>query len=93
MSIRETAENFQQACDGGKGWEVCRDFCHDDATFTCQCDALAEIQTLEAYVGWAAGLFGPMPDNRCVVQSVGVDEERVVAEFTRHARALRDRSL
>jgi len=81
MSIREVAQQFQEACDGGRGWDVCREWCHDDATFACQCDALGEIQTLADYVGWAAGLFGPMPENRCEVRSVGVDEERGIVSL------------
>ena len=39
-------------------------------------DLLAELKTLEAYVGWAAGLLGPIPDARCELKSLAVDEER-----------------
>lgn len=37
------------ACDGGLGWEECRKFCTEDATFSCQCDTLAGLQTLREY--------------------------------------------
>ncbi|MHC4938652.1 MAG: nuclear transport factor 2 family protein [Planctomycetota bacterium] len=81
MSIREIAQKFQEACDDGLGWDVCREWCHDDATFACQCDALKEIKTLADYTGWLASLFGPMPENRWEMQSVGVDEERGVVSL------------
>ena len=75
-SIKETAEQFFDACETGKGWSVCKEWCHEDASFSCQADALAEIDTLEAYTAWLAGLFGPMPDGKYDLKSIAVDEER-----------------
>ena len=46
MSMSETAMTFFDACETGKGWEVCKEWCTDGATFSCQADALAEITTL-----------------------------------------------
>lgn len=76
MSIKETGRKFAEACDAGKGWDVCRQWCHDGATFSVQADALAEVKSLEAYVTWAAGLLGPIPDARCEIKSLAADEER-----------------
>ena len=76
MSIKETASKFVEACDTGKGWDVCKQWCHDGATFSVQADALAEVKTLEEYVNWAAGLLGPIPDAKCELKSIAVDEER-----------------
>lgn len=76
MSIYETAMTFFDACDSGKGWDACKDSCHDDATFSCQADALAEINTLEAYTGWMTGMFTPIPDMKYEIKASATDEER-----------------
>jgi predicted ester cyclase len=75
-SIRETAEKFFDACERGKGWEVTRQHCHADATFSAQAGALAGITTLAAYCDWMKGLFTPMPDGSYEVRSFAVDEQR-----------------
>jgi hypothetical protein len=76
MSIRDTAFKFVDACDTGKGWDVCKEWCHDGASFSCQADALGEVGTLAAYVEWAAGLLGPVPDAQYDLKFLGIDEER-----------------
>ena len=35
-SIKETAEQFFEACETGKGWDGCQAYCHADATFSAQ---------------------------------------------------------
>jgi hypothetical protein len=57
-TIRETAEHFFVACETGKGWEGCKQYCHPDATFSAQAPALADIGTVEAYADWMAWLIG-----------------------------------
>lgn len=47
--IRDVAERFFVACEEGKGWDVCQEFCHPDATFSAQAPALAEITTVQGY--------------------------------------------
>ena len=42
----ETAKEFFDACEDGKGWEGCKAYCHDGATFSCQADALAGVDAL-----------------------------------------------
>jgi predicted ester cyclase len=77
MSIMKTqAEQFFHACETGKGWEACREFCHADATFSAQAAALADVNTLEGYTEWMKGLFTPVPDGRYQLRSFAVDEER-----------------
>ena len=46
-AIRKQAELFFDACETGKGWEGCKDYCHPGATFSAQAGALAGIETLE----------------------------------------------
>ena len=75
-SIKESAEQFFDACDTGKGWDVCKEFCHPDASFSAQAGALADVDTLESYTEWMKGLLTPVPDGRYELRSFAVDEER-----------------
>jgi predicted ester cyclase len=75
-SIKNTAENFFSACETGKGWEECGQYCHPQATFSAQADALAGVDTLEAYTEWMKGLLKPVADGRYELRSFAVDEER-----------------
>ncbi|UWQ42469.1 ester cyclase [Leisingera aquaemixtae] len=75
MSIKQTAHDFCEACDAGKGWDVCKQWCVEDATFSVQADALAEITTLADYTEWAKGLLTPMPDAHAEFKSLAVDED------------------
>ena len=51
-SIKERAEQFFDACETGKGWDMCKEFCHPDASFSAQAGALADVDTLESYTEW-----------------------------------------
>ena len=75
-SMKETAERFFDSCETGKGWEVCRQYCHDGATFSSQTGALAGGDTLQAYTDWMKGLFTPLPDARYELRSFAVDDAR-----------------
>ena len=72
--LLETGKLFFEACDGGKGWEVCREYCHADATFAVQANLLAEINTLEAYTEWAKGLLTPFPDANYELKYIAENE-------------------
>jgi len=77
MPIKETAAQFFHACETGKGWEACKQFCHPDASFTVQADTFKDIETLEGYTEAMKGLIaGPIPDASYEIRSFGVDEER-----------------
>ncbi len=76
MTISDTARKFVDACDGGKGWDVCKQWCHEGASFSVQADALADLENLEAYVGWAKDLLTPVPDGTYDLKALAVDEER-----------------
>ena len=78
-AIRERAELFFKACDEGKGWDVCQEFCHPDATFSVQADALAEVKTIQAYADWLKGLYTFVTDERYDLKCFAVDEERNTA--------------
>lgn len=75
-NMEQTAKAFFEACEAGKGWDMCKEFCKTDATFSCQSDALAEVRTLQAYADWMKGLFGPIPDGAYTLKAWGVDNDR-----------------
>ncbi len=74
MSRFETAKAFFEACETGKGWDGCKAFCQEDATFSCQADALADTNTLSDYAEWMKGLLTPVPDGRYVLKAFAFDE-------------------
>lgn len=74
--IKNTAANFFDACETGKGWQVCQKYCHPNATFSAQAGALQNVRTLEAYTEWMKGLFTPVPDGSYELRSLAVDSER-----------------
>ena len=74
--MRVTAERFFDACETGKGWEGCQQYCHPGATFSAQAAALSGVRTLQAYTDWMKGLFTPVPDGKYEVRSFAVDEQR-----------------
>jgi predicted ester cyclase len=74
--IRNNAERFFEACETGKGWAICKNYCHPGATFAAQAGALAGINTLEGYTEWMKGLFTPVPDGQYEIRSFALDERR-----------------
>ncbi len=62
MSAFEKAKQFFESVENLKGWEGCKEYVADGATFTCQSDALADVKTVEAYCEWMAA-FGKV--GRC----------------------------
>jgi predicted ester cyclase len=74
--IKDTAAQFFDACETGKGWQACRQYCHPDATFAAQAGALEGVQTLAAYSDWMKGLFTPVPDGSYELRALGVDAKR-----------------
>ncbi|MFK8083836.1 MAG: ester cyclase, partial [Granulosicoccus sp.] len=85
MTMMDTATAFFDACETGKGWDSCKSWCHENASFSCQADALAEITTLAAYAEWMKGLLTPIPDGRYELTAFAVDDARstvvAAAEF------------
>ena len=75
-SITEIAKNFFTACETGKGWEGCKDYCKSDATFSAQAEPLADIKNLQQYTDWMKGLLTILPDGKYDVKSFATDNER-----------------
>ena len=70
------AKLFFEACETGKGWDVCKAYCRPDATFSAQAEAIADINTLQKYTEWMKNLLTPIPDGHYELRSFAADEER-----------------
>ena len=57
MSAFENATKFFEACETPLGWEGCKQYVQDNATFVAQSEPIAEINTVEGYCEWMAA-FG-----------------------------------
>ncbi len=82
MSAFETATKFFHACESLEGWEGCKDYVAAGAPFSAQCEPLVDVQTVEAYCEWMAGL-GKGPLEGCVyeIHSSSYDEANKTAIF------------
>ena len=81
-AILGRARQFFEACETGQGWEACSAYCHPEATFECQADALADVATLRDYCEWMKGMYTPVPDGRYELKFFAADEaDRSVAAF------------
>lgn len=75
-SITSVAHAFFDACETGRGWELCKAYCAPDATFSAQAEPLLEIKTLAQYTDWMKGILTVLPDARCEVKSFATDTAR-----------------
>lgn len=75
-SITEVAERFFEACETGKGWDGCKEYCDADATFAAQAEPLADVNSLEQYAEWMKGLCAIMSDAGYEVKSMATDDAR-----------------
>ena len=74
--IADVAVDFVQACDTGNGWEACEDFCTENASFSAQCEELANISSVSTYCDWVRDLLTALPDAKLELKSVAFDEAR-----------------
>ena len=51
-NIKNIANSFIEACETGKGWEVCKNFCVEDASFSSHAEALLDVKTIKGYSDW-----------------------------------------
>jgi predicted ester cyclase len=75
-AITEVARLFFEACEAGKGWEVCKQYCKPNATFSAQAEPLAELKTLQEYTDWMKGVVTFLPDAEYEIKSMATDDER-----------------
>lgn len=75
-AILETGKKFFEACETGKGWDLCKNYCHGDASFSAQAGALEGITSLEGYCQWMHDFFTPVPDAHYELKFFAADEDR-----------------
>jgi predicted ester cyclase len=75
-NITDTAKSFFDACETGKGWDVCGAYCHADASFSAQAEPLANVRTLREYTEWMKAMMSVLPDADYVVKSFATDTAR-----------------
>ena len=75
-TLTNTAMSFFEACDTGKGWLACKEYCAPNATFSSQAEPLLEINTLQDYCDWMTSLMKITPDARYELKSFAVDQTR-----------------
>ena len=76
VTITDTAAAFFEACESGAGWAECAQYCHPDAAFSAQSEALAEVTTIEAYTNWMQGLHTFISDVSYEIKGFGTDADR-----------------
>ena len=72
----DTAMGFFEACEAGKGWNVCSQYCTENATFAAQAEPLADVKDLQGYTEWMKGLLVLLPDGSYDLKAFAVDDER-----------------
>ncbi|WP_296428642.1 nuclear transport factor 2 family protein [Yoonia sp.] len=78
MGMFETAEKFFEACETGKGWDGCEQYCTDDASFAAEAVALENITTLGGYCDWMAAVYDRMSDVSYELKGFALDKPRSV---------------
>ncbi len=82
MSAFETATQFFHACETLEGWEGCKQYVAPGAGFSAQCEPLVEIDTVEGYADWMAGLgSGPLLGCSYDLHSSSYDDSTRTAMF------------
>lgn len=76
MTDFDVAKAFFEACETGKGAAGCAEYCHPDAGFACQADALAAVTTLADYADWMQGLLTMIPDGAYRLTALAHDADR-----------------
>lgn len=72
----DTACAFFEACETGQGWDACRDYCHEAASFSAQSEAIADITSLSAYADWMRGLLTMLTDGSYELTAFAEDAGR-----------------
>ncbi len=75
-NITATAKSFFDACETGKAWAGCQQYCTPNATFSSQADPLVNINTLSAYCDWMRDVLTGLTDVSYEVKSFATDTTR-----------------
>ncbi|HET8670739.1 MAG TPA: nuclear transport factor 2 family protein [Candidatus Saccharimonadales bacterium] len=89
MTAFKNAKKFFTACEAPEGWEGCKPYVAEEATFRAQSEPLVEIKTVQAYCDWMAGIGKiTAPGATYDLHTASFDEATNTAVFfaTYHAR-------
>jgi len=89
MTAFDNASKFFAACEEPKGWDGCKQYVADGATFTAQSEPLASVTTIQEYCDWMLGIGTvTAPGATYELHSASYDESTRTAMFfaTYHAR-------
>ena len=75
-AITDVAKKFFDACETGKGWQGCQQYCTANATFRSEAGPLAEMKTLVEYTNWMQAMFSLLPDASYQIKSFATDADR-----------------
>jgi hypothetical protein len=81
MSAFDNAARVFHACESSEGWEPCRQYVEDGASFEAQAGPLVEVDTVQGYADWMAGVPSWMPDGHYQLHTSAWDEESRAATF------------
>jgi predicted ester cyclase len=75
-NMTKIAEEFFEACETGKGWAGCSQYCAPTASFSAQASPLNDVKTLEQYTEWMKAIMSIFPGARYELKSFAIDEAR-----------------
>jgi hypothetical protein len=82
MNAFEVAKKFYHQCETGTGWDGCKDFIAEGATFQAQCEPLSDIASLHDYTEWLADFIANIaPDAKYEKHVEAFDENSATATF------------
>ena len=82
MTAFENAKKFFHACEAPEGWDSCKPYVAEGASFTSQCEPLTEIDTVKAYCEWVESFVRTTtPGASYDLHASSFDEETRTAMF------------
>ena len=81
MTQFEIAQKFFHECESSAGWEACKDFVAQGATFVAQSEPLTEITSVQGYVEWMVGFAVIAPGSKYEIHTSAFDEANKTAIF------------
>ena len=82
--VFQQVKQFLHYLDYGKGWDACKAYCIDNgnASFDCQSDALAGIETVAAYALWMQDFVANVsPEFHIDIHSCSFCEETMTVAY------------
>ena len=82
MNSFKNAESFFHNCESAKGWDACKGYVAENATFKAQSEPLVEVTKVKDYVDWMTGLGTiTAPGSSYDIHASAYDETNNVALF------------